>query len=95
MINIRSGSKIVRLLFSLTAVVVFLATSAAAADIHYDFGYHKDCVLCQLAQLALTAPTTGIELPVPVMFIAEFTTEATAWIHSSVSSPFSTRGPPA
>ena len=95
MIKIRRGSKIAKLLFSLTAVVVFMATTAAATDIHCDLGYHKDCVLCQLAKLAITAPTIGIDLAAPILVIVELPPEATVKIHSRVISPFSTRGPPA
>jgi len=95
MITIGSSSKIRESLLLLTVVMVVLSTSAAAADIHLDLAFHDDCVLCQLAQLDLTVPTTGIDLPPPVAVISVLPQKAIAWNYAHVISPFSIRGPPA
>jgi len=46
-----------------TALLVLLATTAASSDWHSDFHFHQNCVLCQLAQLAVILTAAVIVLP--------------------------------
>jgi hypothetical protein len=81
--------------FLAAALLIVVATTAASCDWHSDFGYHKDCVLCLLAQLALVLPSVGFNLPPPVLLGCEIPLVQIFCIDSlQLGSPF-TRGPPA
>ncbi|MBM3790907.1 MAG: hypothetical protein FJW35_11245 [Acidobacteria bacterium] len=95
MITTRGVGKARKCLLLLAAALVLLTTSAAAADFHPGLRHHKECVLCQLGQLALTVQTTSIDLPPPVLVVAELSAEETTSVQSHIVGTISTRAPPA
>jgi hypothetical protein len=75
---------------------VLAATIAASCDWHSDLCFHKDCILCQLAQLVLVEPNAGLGLLTPPALLGwkiSFTR-----VHQGHSPPTNStfnRGPPA
>jgi hypothetical protein len=54
-----------RIILGLVVLIIVAMTTAASCDFHSDFCFHKDCVLCQLAQLVLVVSHSDFSLPPP------------------------------
>jgi hypothetical protein len=81
--------------FLAAGLLIVAVTTAASSDWHSDLGFHKDCVLCQLAQLALILPPEGFGLPPLTLIACEIPAVWIIGVDSLRVRSNLTRGPPA
>ena len=81
--------------FVFVAILFVVATTtAAASDYHADLHYHKDCVLCQLAQLALIQAPSILNLPPLSVALEEIPLLPFVHFHTLTVRIHFVRGPP-